>query len=443
MEKKQYIVAIEIGSSKIVGVIAHKELPSGAVAIRAVHETKITESVRYGCIKNVEEVKRSINEVISKLTTQIKDATISSIYLSLAGRSIRNEVVQVKKTLNIESPITQETILDLLREGRHTTKKGFDVLDVIPQRFLIDNVEEKKPVGTFASNISATLNTIIGKSTLSANLHRVIDPSIKVNGIILSPIAVAKQVLTPDEQQLGCMLVDLGAETTTVSIYKNGALIHLATLPFGGRNITRDVMSLNLLEDKAEELKISAGNAMPNENLNQSMQVDGVSIRDLSKYVVARSGEIIANITEQLNIANIRSEELGEGIILIGGGAQLSGFREVLEKSTNMKVKFGSYPQHVNIISKRAQESSLYIQAVAIAAEAAECISPEDDCLTRIVKPEPEEEPEEITEPTEVVEKREVKKDELKTNRKEQAESVWTKLKGLFKESSDEDGYDS
>jgi cell division protein FtsA len=71
-----------------------------------------------------------------------------------------------------------------------------------------------------------------------------------VNGIILSPLAVAKHVLSYDERQLGCMLVDLGAETTTVSIYKNDALIHIATLPFGGRNITRDIMSLNVLEER-------------------------------------------------------------------------------------------------------------------------------------------------------------------------------------------------
>ena len=67
MEKKQYIIAIEIGSSKIVGVIAQKELPEGAVSIRAIQETKISESVRYGCIKNVEEVKRSSKEICANV----------------------------------------------------------------------------------------------------------------------------------------------------------------------------------------------------------------------------------------------------------------------------------------------------------------------------------------------------------------------------------------
>ena len=448
MEKKQYIIAIEIGSSKIVGVIAQKELPEGAVSIRAIQETKISESVRYGCIKNVEEVKRSINEVITKLNAQIKDAEVTSIYLSLAGRSIRNETVQVKKQFNIETPITQDIINDILQEGRKTSKVGFDVLDVVPQRFLIDNVEAKKPVGTFASNISATLNTIIGKSTLKANLQRVIDPNIKVNGIILSPLAVAKHVLSYDERQLGCMLVDLGAETTTVSIYKNDALIHIATLPFGGRNITRDIMSLNVLEEKAENLKTSAGNAMPpSESLDQSAQIDGIMVQDISKLVVARSGEIIANINEQFKFANINPEDLAHGIILIGGSAKLNGFRELLEKSCHPKVKFGSYPKHVNILAKKGQDSDLYIQAVSLAAEAAERIEPDMSCITRIAKPvEPEQEPEPEnvdTKPEVETPKTPTKPEEDKDGRKKQGLNILSSLKKLFTENNteeDEDG---
>ncbi|MBE6310096.1 MAG: cell division protein FtsA [Bacteroidales bacterium] len=444
MEKKQYIIAIEIGSSKIVGVIAQKELPEEAVSIRAIQETKISESVRYGCIKNVEEVKRNINEVIAKLNAQIKDAEVTSIYLSLAGRSIRNEIVQVKKQFSIETPITQDIINEILQEGRKTTKTGFDVLDVVPQRFLIDNVEAKKPVGTFASNISATINTIIGKSTLKANLQRVIDPSIKVNGIILTPLAVAKHVLSYDERQLGCMLVDLGAETTTVSIYKNDALLHLATLPFGGRNITRDIMSLNVLEENAENLKITAGNAMPpSESLDQSAQIDGIMVQDISKLVVARSGEIIANINEQFKFANINPEDLAHGIILIGGASKLNGFRELIEKSCHPKVKFGTYPQHINILSKKAQESDLYIQAASIATEVAERIDPETSCITRINKPEDIEQEPLDTDNKNVDVKKTKETDKSNDGRKKQGLNLLTKLKNIFTENSteeDEDG---
>ena len=178
MENKQYIVALEIGSSKIVGVLATKLNPQGSITINAVEDVKASECVRYGCIKNVEEVKHYINEVIHKLEGHLNGAKISSIFLSLAGRSVRNITKQVNRHLDVETAITQETINSLLQEGRQVFIKGFDVLDVVPRKFLVENVEVKNPVGTFGSDISAILNTIVGKSSIKTNLNRIIDPNI-------------------------------------------------------------------------------------------------------------------------------------------------------------------------------------------------------------------------------------------------------------------------
>ena len=448
MENKQYIVVLEIGSSKIVGAVAMKENPQGNISILTVEEVKTNECVRYGCIKNVEETKHCIGEVIRKLESRMNDAKISSIYLNLAGRSVRNVTTQVNRHLDVETAITQETINSLLQEGRQVSVKGFDVLDVVPRKFMVDNVEIKKPVGTFGSDISATLNTIIGKSTLKTNLNRVIDPSIKVNDVIITPLAVANSILSYDEKQLGCMLIDFGAETTTISIYKNDALLYLATLPLGGRNITRDIMSLNLLEDKAEELKQSIGNAMANETANNTIQVEGITVADVSKYVVARSGEIVANINEQLNFAGIRADELSSGIIVIGGGSYLNGFVELLDKTTKLKVRRGSYPSHINILDSKAQNSDLYIQAVAIAAQAAENISPEDNCLTKIEKPSmPESKQVEpiVTEKKDddTEDKETYEKDEAKKKTKGRLSKILDGFKNIFQEGDEDDENDN
>ncbi|MBQ7942139.1 MAG: cell division protein FtsA [Muribaculaceae bacterium] len=438
MEKKQYIAALEIGSSKISGVIALKEYPEGNISILAVEEVPTSESVRYGCIKNVEEAKHCIAEVLHRLENRMNGAKINSIYMNLAGRSIRNVTTQVNRHLDVETAITQETINSLLQEGRQVSMKGFDVLDVVPRRFMVDNVEVKKPVGTFGSDISATLNTIVGKSIIKTNLHRVIDPNIKVNDIIITPLAVGNSILSFDERQLGCMLIDFGAETTTISIYKNDALIYLATLPLGGRNITRDIMSLNLLEDKAEELKLSIGNAMANDNASNSIQVEGITVADVSKYVVARSGEIAANINEQLNYAEIKADELGSGIVLIGGGSHLNGFIELLEKTTKLKVRRGGYPSHVNILDTKAQNSNSYIQAVSIAVQAAESIAPDSNCLTQIEK---KAEPvQSTTKPALEVSTEDTEKKKEKTKGK--LSKLLTGFKNIFQEGED-DGDDN
>ena len=361
--------------------------------------------------------------------------------MNLAGRSVRNVTKQVNRHLDVETAITQETINSLLQEGRQVFIKGFDVLDVVPRKFLVENVEVKNPVGTFGSDISATLNTIVGKSIIKTNLNRVVDPGIKVNDIILTPLAVANTILSYDERQLGCMLIDFGAETTTISIYKNDALLYLATLPLGGRNITRDIMSLNILEDKAEDLKTSIGNAMATDSASNSMQIDDIAISDVSKYVVARSGEIVANINEQLNYAEVKANELGAGIILIGGGAKLNGFAELLEKTTKMKVRRGGYPSHVNILSTQAQQSDTYIQAVAIATIAAEKIAPGDNCVIITRKPEVQEVKTPQVETKKTIE---VKDDEDKQSKKfGLGKKLLIGFQNIFKEDGEDDENDN
>lgn len=444
MENKQYIVAIEIGSSKIVGVLATKDNPNGLVSINHIEEVRATECVRYGCIKNVEEVKHHINTVISKLENYINGGSISSIYLNLAGRSVRNVTTTVNRHHEGETAITQATITSMLHDGRDVSMKGFDVLDVVPRKFLVDNVETKNPVGTFGSDITAVINAIVGKSTIKANLNRAIDPNVRVNEIILTPLAVADTILSSDEKQLGCMLLDFGAETTTISIYKNAALVYLATLPLGGRNITRDIMSLNILEDKAEDLKKTVGNAIAANVSNSTMQIDEISVGDVTKYVVARSGEIVANINEQLNIAGVKPEELGAGIILIGGGAKLNGFAELVEKTTQLKVRRGGYPAHVNILSQKGQNSDEYIQAVALATVAATKISEGDNCIILNIKPVEEEKA--VPEVKSVPEV-EVKPKEEKNEKKEKKQGFAHKLldgfKDLFNDGGADDGDDN
>lgn len=442
METKQYIVAIEIGSSKIVGAIAVKDREQGNVAVIATEKVEAKECVRYGCIKNVEETKHHIRDVISSLEKRMNtdkvDSKITGIYLSIAGRSVRNITSQVSSHLSMDTAITQTTINALLQEGRQVSMKGFDVLDVVPRRFLVDNVEVKKPVGTFGTDISATLNTIVGKSVIKTNLNRVLDPNIKVHNVILTPLALADGILSADERQLGCMLIDMGAETTTIAIYKNDALFYLATLPLGGRNITRDIMHLNLLEEKAEELKISVGNAMTRDNSRNKVQVEGnISIGDISKYVSARCGEIVTNIVQQLEDAGVKADELGSGIVIVGGAAKLNGFVELLEKSIKMKVRRGDYPSHVNILDSEAQQSDAYLQVVAIAAKAAEIIDADDTCVERQVKPTPMPEPKvEQEEDKEPEKEPEPKPKPKKENRFTKA---LIKLKNIFEESDEDD----
>jgi cell division protein FtsA len=145
------------------------------------------------------------------------------------------------------------------------------------------------------------------------------------------------------------MFVDMGAETTTVSIYKNGTLQYLSTLPLGSRNITRDITALNYIEERAEEIKKAVGNANPSEVSASASAAEGIDTSEINNYVQARAGEILANITEQLNYAGLKQSEIPGGIVIVGGGSKLRGLSQLLANQTKLKVRQGLAPSSIRI----------------------------------------------------------------------------------------------
>ena len=119
-----------------------------------------------------------------------------------------------------------------------------------------------------------------------------------------------------------------------VTLYKENALLYMFVMPIGSRNITRDITSLKVLEETAEQIKRSIGNAMSNADANK-LSIEGISGTEVSNYIMARSGEIVANIIEQLQHAGLTVADIPAGIVVIGGGAKLNGFAELIAQQTN------------------------------------------------------------------------------------------------------------
>ena len=137
-------------------------------------------------------------------------------------------------------------------------------MDVVPNEYLIDNHLETNPVGTFCSDIEANLKLIIGRPSIKKNIERCLfeRSKMQIAGYIISAQATAAALLTSNEKSLGCALIDFGAGTTTLSIYKDDLLRYMITIPFGGKNITKDIGTLNVLDTDAEKLKIAFGSAI-------------------------------------------------------------------------------------------------------------------------------------------------------------------------------------
>ncbi len=406
MEEKS-IIAIEIGSSKVRGAIGTYS-PTGVLTVQAVEEEPLLEWVRYGAVSNIEEVSALLGRIIRKIENRVSPRKVSSVYVGIGGRSFCSLPRDVEQTFAEDSEITDDVIAQLVRDAALSPYADREMLMVVPREFIVDKTVVSRPKGTVGRTIRMSANLIACRPQLKRNIDRLFTEKMKLNvaGYKVRQLALADVVLNSDEKRLGCMLVDFGAETTAVSIYKHGYLQYLVTLPMGSRNITRDIMKLNYLEERAEELKCTVGNATGASAVaDGSLSMASTDYSDVNNYVSHRAGEIIANIRKQLEYSGFTSSDLPGGIIIVGGGARLNGFNECLSKRLAMHLRVGSVsrpdiriPDSRLSLTDTCDVIAVLYRAAADGAE--ECLTmpqrpdvAEPQPAATVVEPEPEPEP--------------------------------------------------
>lgn len=398
MAKEKYIAALEISSSKVIGAvgIAGK---SGQLEIIAVEQEKSSDTVRYGQIQNIEETYNLTNYVLERLErrSNISPREITGVYVGLSGRSLRSISINVSLGLPDDTDIS-EAIVDRLKTKalEADVDSSLEIVDAVPRIFKVGKTETDRPIGMVGNTISATYDLIVARPAIRSNLRRVLKDrlGLEIKGIMVTPLVTGVIALSDQEKKLGCMLVDIGAETTSVTIYTKGNLVYFATLPLGGRNITRDLMSLNELEEKAEEFKLNFGNAVAPINPSQE-KIGRHRMSQISELVVARSEEIVANIVEQISYAGLTDKDIPEGIVLCGGGSRLNGIMDLFIKFTSLKVRMASLPSSVRIADPMGQGlETLEIAAIMYAGSEMS----DEDCLGLSATPQPDHTPDPVPE---------------------------------------------
>lgn len=373
MNNERYIAALEISSSKIIGAVGRAR-PGGQTDVLAIESEKSDDCVHYGIIQNLEEAAARIRSVISKLESkpEVAPRKIRSVYVGLSGLSLHSVITNVDVHLPEETEIT-DSVLDTLRDKAltSTVDSDYEVIDAVPRSFKIGKLETTTPKGSIGQDVSATYDLIVCRREMCRNISRTLPEKlgIRSEGFIVTGMATGHILLSDEEKRLGCMLVDIGAETSTISIYRYGHLQFFATLPLGGRNITRDLTSLNMLEQRAEEIKRTSGNAIASENPPQ-LNLNGLKLSDVSNIIVARSEEIVTNIIETISHAGLKENDLPGGIVCIGGGSKLNGMLELIANKSNLPVRRGQLPSYVRLEDMRTSSADS-IQVASILYEGA------------------------------------------------------------------------
>ena len=345
MAVTDFIVAIELGSSKISG-IAGKKLPDGSIQILATATENATDCIRKGVIYNLDKTTQSLTSIIKKLESTLK-ASIGKVYIGMGGQSLRTIRNTEVRHLDEETKISQELIDSLKDSNRAIPIVGYQILGVAPQEYKVGNDLTVEPVGVQTDHIEARFLNIIARKNVKENISQCCDlVPIEIAEDaedLIAPLALADAVLTSTEKRSGCVLVDFGADTTTVSVYKNNILRHLAVIPLGGNNITRDICSQQIEEEDAEALKIRFAKAYTepkeNDDENKAFNLDGrcsINAILLEDIVEARLNEIFDNITNQIVLSGYDNKLLA-GAVITGGGTNLKNFEEAFTKRTKIE----------------------------------------------------------------------------------------------------------
>jgi cell division protein FtsA len=326
MEQKEFVAALDLGTSKMLVVAASKH-NDGTISVLGSEKMPSGNCIRRGCVYNIEETTTNVKTLISRLGFKVSPG-IKKIYVGIGGQSLCTESYSVKKEIN--GLITEETLAYLRHECEQYQPDFAQILEIVAPEYYVDGNLVPNPKGVICKEIEAKFQLILGRPSLKNYLTKSIeDAEIEIAGYFISPLATAEESLTKEEKELGCALVEFGAGVTYLSIYQNGWLKHLVTIPLGGNVITKDLCDLKVPVAEAEELKIKEGNAIIESGKEEEL---------LNTIVEARINEIVANVVKQIKESGYE-QELSAGIILTGGGSLLKNLDKLLEQKTGKKIR--------------------------------------------------------------------------------------------------------
>lgn len=339
MAEKHFIVAIELGSSKVTGVAGQKN-PDGSISVLALVKEDASSFIRKGVVYNIDKTAQCLQNIIQKLEGQLK-THISQVFVGVGGQSIRGVRNSIVKELPDDTIITQQMVAELMDANWALDYPDQKILDVAEQEYRVDSQLQMDPVGIRANRLEGNFLNILERKSFFLNINKCFEVAeINVADMYLAPLALANCVLTEAEKRSGCALVDIGADTTTVTVFSKNVLRHLAVIPLGSNNVTKDIATLQMEESDAEKMKLKYASAFTESGdidptLKYSIDADRqVESQKFIEIVEGRMTEIIENVRYQ--IPSEYNDKLLGGIILTGGGANMKNIEKAFKVLTGV-----------------------------------------------------------------------------------------------------------
>lgn len=358
-EDKNLIVGLDIGTSKIVAIVAELQ-PEGGLKVIGLGQ-HASRGLKKGVVINIDSTVQSIQRALEEAEL-MADCKISSVFTGIAGSHIKSlnshGMVKIK-----DAEVTQTDVDRVIETARAIAlPSDQQILHILTQEFIIDGQEDvREPHGMSGMKLEVKVHIVTGAVAAAQNIVKCIKRcGLEVSDLILQPLASSMAVLTEDEKELGVCLVDVGGGTTDIAVFKQGAIRHTAVVPIAGDQITNDVaVAFRTPTQSAEEIKIKHGCALRQlAEPREVVEVPGVdgreprqlSVQTLAEVIEPRVVELYEFVLGELRRSGME-EMIASGIVITGGSSMMRGMVELGEEIFHMPVRLGM-PRYVGGLSE-------------------------------------------------------------------------------------------
>lgn len=350
--KGNIVAGLDIGTYSIKALVVQKKAKDWEVLSYAEIPSF---GLRKGAVVSVEETAKNVQMIMSGVEKDC-NRKISSVFVNIGGSHLyvtpSDGIISVSRA---DQRISKEDIDRVLQATKAINmSRNDEVLDVIPREYIIDDQKGiKQPEDLTGIRLEAKVLLLCVFSRYFINLTQaVLNSKLQINDVIPSPLAAANAVLTPQQKELGVALIDMGAATTSLAVFEEGELIHLAVFPIGSANITNDIaIGLKTEVAIAESIKKQHGTCMfavaAKDQSRKKIEIFDKSFslnftkKDLVDIIEPRVSEILDLVQKELKKIN-RQELLPGGVVLTGGGAKMPKIKELTRETLKLACEIGT-----------------------------------------------------------------------------------------------------
>ena len=359
---KQMVVGLDIGTSKIVALVAEID-GDGNIELIGMG-THPSQGMKKGVVVNIDSTVHAIGKAVEE-AERMADVQIRSVFAGIAGSHIKS--LNSHGIVAIKNAEVEQDDVDRVVDAAKAVAIPADqrIIHVLPQEFIIDSQDGiHQPIGMSGVRLEAKVHLVSGSISASQNIAKCIQRcNLDVEDIILEQLASSHSVLTGDEKDLGVLLVDMGGGTTDIAIFTEGAIRHTAVIPIAGDQVTNDIaVAFRTPTQFAEQIKVKYACALRQlASPDDMIEVPGVGDRDarrlarqtLAEVVEPRYEELLGLVQGELRRSGFE-DACAAGVVLTGGTSKMEGVVELAEEIFHMPVRLG-VPQHVNGLSEVAR----------------------------------------------------------------------------------------